>query len=70
MYSACLTAHSLLRVGMLAGLALAHIGRAKARRASDDRRQRRRAAIYFTLAILIVVLSAPWPFLPYGRPLL
>jgi hypothetical protein len=57
-------------VGMLAALALAHIGRATARRAPQDPRQRRRAAIYFTLAILIVVLSAPWPFLPYGRPLL
>lgn len=56
--------------GMLAALTLAHIGRAKARRASDDRRQRRRAAIYFTLAVLIVILTTPWPFLPYGRPLL
>jgi hypothetical protein len=56
-------------VGMLAALALAHIGRAKARRAPDAR-QHRRAAIYFTLALLIVILTTPWPFLPYGRPLL
>ena len=56
--------------GMLAALALAHIGRAKARRASDGRRQRQRAAIYSTLAVLIVILTTPWPFLPYGRPLL
>ena len=57
-------------VGMLAALALAHIGRVKARRAADDPRMRRRAAIYLTLAIAIVLFSVPWPFLPYGRPLL
>jgi hypothetical protein len=56
--------------GMLVALVLAHVGRAKSRRAVEDQRQRRLAAIYFTLAIVIVLLAAPWPFMRYGRPLL
>jgi len=55
--------------GMIAGLALAHIGRAKCRRTGSPQ-QRRRGAIYFSLALLVVLVSVPWPFLPYGRPLL
>ncbi len=56
--------------GMLVALVLAHIGRAKSRRSAEDQHQRRLAAIYFTLAILIVLVTAPWPFMPYGRPLI
>ncbi len=52
--------------GMIVALALAHVGRAKLR-ASDG--SLRRAAIYFTLALVIVLLTTPWPFMPYGRPL-
>jgi heme A synthase len=55
--------------GMIAALALAHIARAKLRNAGDVR-QYRRAATYFTLAVAIIILTTPWPFLPYGRPLL
>jgi hypothetical protein len=55
--------------GMLAGFGLAHIARAKSRRAQNPA-ERRRAAIYFSLAILAVIATIPWPFLPYGRPLL
>jgi hypothetical protein len=55
--------------GMLAGFVLAHIARAKSRRARNLA-ERRRAAIYFSLAILVVIATIPWPFLPYGRPLL
>ena len=55
--------------GMIVGLALAHIGRVKWRRARIPG-ARRRAAIYFSLAVLVVIVSVPWPFLPYGRPLL
>lgn len=55
--------------GMIAALALAHIARAKTRNGRDVR-QRRRAAIYFSVAIAIIILVTPWPFLPYGRPLL
>ena len=54
---------------MIAGVALAHVARAKLQRGADLR-QRRRAAVYFSVAIALVVLATPWPFLPYGRPLL
>jgi heme A synthase len=55
--------------GMIVGLALAHVARAKLRRASDVR-QRRRAAVYVGVAVAVIILTTPWPFLPYGRPLL
>jgi hypothetical protein len=55
--------------GMVVALVLAHNGRGKSRRATEDRGGRRRAAIYLTLAILIVLITIPWPFMPYGRPL-
>lgn len=56
--------------GMLVALALAHVGRARARRVSDDRSRHRTAAIFFGLALLIVFISIPWPGTPAGRPLL
>ena len=56
-------------VAMIAGLALAHVGRARQRRGTDAR-QPRHGAVYFTVAIAIILLATPWPFLPYGRPLI
>ena len=56
--------------GMTVALVLAHVGRAKSRRATEHQRERRHAAIYFTLAVLIVLVTTPWPFMAYGRPLI
>jgi hypothetical protein len=53
---------------MLLGLALAHIGRVRLRRATDDRMRHRRAALFFGCALLLVLLGTPWPFMPVGRP--
>ncbi len=55
--------------GMIVGLVLAHIGRAKLTRSRGDARARS-AAIFLALAFLLVLLSIPWPFMPYGRPLI
>lgn len=55
--------------GMLVALALAHIGRSKARRVRDDAARHRTTALWFGLALLILLVTMPWPFLPYGRPL-
>ena len=55
--------------GMLIGIALAHIGRARARKA-DVLRRHRVAAILFGLGLLAILLSIPWPGSLYGRPLL
>jgi hypothetical protein len=54
---------------MVVALALAHIGNARARKGTTDEAKHKAAAIFFTLAILLILASIPWPFLSYGRPL-
>jgi hypothetical protein len=49
---------------MILALALAHIGVARARKGKGG------AAVLFLLALLALLMGIPWPFLPYGRPLL
>ncbi len=56
-------------VGMVLALALVHVAAVRSRRAADPALGRRRWAIGLTIAVLIVLASIPWPFLPYGRPL-
>jgi hypothetical protein len=53
--------------GMLIGVALAHVGRVRARKA-DSLRRHKVAAIFFGLALLAVAISIPWPGTPNGRP--
>jgi hypothetical protein len=56
-------------VGMIVAIALAHVGRAKSKRGPDAARYKS-AAIFFTLALLIIFLSIPWPAMSgAGRPL-
>lgn len=55
--------------GMLIGLALAHVGRVRIRKADLSRRHRV-AAIFFGLALLVILASIPWPGMSSGRPLL
>lgn len=55
--------------GMLIAITLVHIGRIRIRKQSDPTRRHRTAAIFFGLALLIVLLSIPWPGMPAGRPL-
>jgi hypothetical protein len=58
--------------GMIVGIALAHIGRARIRRAGqqgNDPRRHRLAAVFFTLALIAIIASIPWPGTPNGRPL-
>jgi hypothetical protein len=54
--------------GMVAALALAHIGRARLRKAAEATRHRK-ALIFFGMAIAIILLSIPWPGTPGGRAL-
>jgi len=56
--------------GMLIGVALAHVGRARARRAPADSLKHRRIAVFFILALLAILASIPWPGRVYARPLL
>lgn len=45
---------------MVLAVILVHVGSVLARRAKEDRAKFRRGAIWFTLAILLVILSIPW----------
>lgn len=53
--------------GMLIGVALAHVGRARLRKV-DMWRRHRVAAIFFGLALLVILASIPWPGMSNGRP--
>lgn len=54
---------------MVVAVVLMHVGQVLAKRAKDDTAKHQRVAIFFGLAILMILLNIPWPFLPYGRPL-
>jgi hypothetical protein len=56
-------------LGMVLAIACAHIGRAKIRKAGDDRRRQRLAAVFYSVAMILILLSIPWPGMPAGRPL-
>jgi len=53
---------------MIVALALAHIGRVSARKASDAPVRHRRALVWFGLALLAMLLAIPWPFSGVPRP--
>ncbi len=55
--------------GVIVGVALAHVGRARARK-TDSLRRHRVVAIFFGLALVAIVAAIPWPGMPAGRPLL
>lgn len=57
-------------VGMLVAVVLAHVGRARTRRASTDRARHLRALVFAALALVAALAAVPWPFLDNGRPLL
>jgi hypothetical protein len=54
--------------GMIVALTCAHIGHARAIRAATGIKARRTTAIYFGIALVVMLLSIPWPFVPAGRP--
>jgi len=55
--------------GMVVSLALAHIGRARVRRAADSNARHRTALLFFGLSLLVMLATIPWPAMPAGRPL-
>jgi hypothetical protein len=52
------------------GIALVHVGIARARRATDGPQKHRTLAIFFTLAMIAILASVPWPGTPNARPLI
>jgi len=45
---------------MLVAVALAHIGAGRVKKAADDQAKHRAAAIFFTIAIVLILVSIPW----------
>jgi hypothetical protein len=56
-------------VGMLLAVAIAQIGYSTSKRATTNRAKFLRSAIAYSLAAILILLSIPWPFMKYGRPL-
>ncbi len=46
--------------GMIIAIALITIGRMKAKRASDDLKKHKATVIYYTIALVIIIISIPW----------
>ncbi|MFN8532877.1 MAG: hypothetical protein U0556_04960 [Dehalococcoidia bacterium] len=55
--------------GMIVALILIHIGQLAARGGATDAAKHRRAAIFFIGALLVILVSIPWPMMAYGRSL-
>jgi hypothetical protein len=56
-------------VGMIIAIVLAHAGRVRIRKATDSEMRHKRALVFFGLALAMILLSIPWPFLSSPRPL-
>ena len=56
-------------VGMLIAIVLAHIGRVRTKKATPDDAKQRAAGVFYGLALILILLSIPWPGMPAGRPL-
>jgi hypothetical protein len=52
--------------GMLIAIILLHIGKAQGRKAISDRAKHRRTLLFYLLALLIIIISIPWPFRQIG----
>lgn len=52
--------------GMLIAIVLIHIGKAQGRKAMSDQAKHRRTMIFYLLALLIILVSIPWPFRAIG----
>ena len=55
--------------GMIVGIALVHVGRVKIRKADDAARKHRLAMVLFGIALVVMIISIPWPGLPVSRPI-
>jgi len=49
-------------VGMIIAIALLHIGKAQGKKNITDIRKHRRAFWFYLIALVIILLSVPWPF--------
>jgi hypothetical protein len=54
------------QVGMIIAIALLHIGKVQGKKNLDDKAKHRRTFIFYLLALLIILVSIPWPFREVG----
>ena len=52
--------------GMLVAIILIHVGKAQGGKQISDRAKHSRSLIFYTLALLIILASIPWPFRAIG----
>ena len=48
--------------GMLIGITLITIGRIASKKATEDKAKFKNIAVYFTLGLLAIIITIPWPF--------
>lgn len=53
-------------IGMLLAIVLLHIGKAQGKKDLPHRTKHRRTVIFYLLALLIIIISIPWPFREVG----
>ncbi len=51
---------------MIVALVLAHVGSSRAKKAADDKGKFKQTAIFFTIAMVLILLAIPWPFMATG----
>lgn len=54
------------QVGMILAIALIHIGKAQGKKSMADSAKHRRTAIFYIIALLVILISIPWPFREVG----
>ena len=50
-------------IGMLIALVLIHIGYSKAKKALNDTEAGKKQYVFYLIALIVILLSIPWPFL-------
>ena len=56
-------------VGMIVAIALAHVGRVRVRKTPDSESRHKQTLVFFGLALVVLLLSLPWPIGPGARSL-
>ena len=56
--------------GMIVAVTLVHLGHVRTRRVTDPVSRHRAVLWWFGAGLVVMLITIPWPFLPYGRPLL
>ncbi len=52
--------------GMIIAIILLHIGKAQGKKAISDKAKHKRTLIFYLLALLVILISIPWPFRQIG----